>query len=116
MMHLMAVLNASSRVSDAVITLRREGTRPPALVAGTLDRLADAIAAGGPRTADQQNPEPLHGVPPIPPPWSSSPGSLELRDALAALARTIAWTPATPPGPAPRTPLRERGASATTAW
>jgi uncharacterized membrane protein YccC len=43
MMHLMAVLNASSRVSDAVITLRREGTRPPALVAGTLDRLADAV-------------------------------------------------------------------------
>jgi Fusaric acid resistance protein-like len=96
MTHLMAVLNASSRVSGAVITLRREGTRPPPLVADTLDRLADANAEGGP--------EPLHGVPPIPPPWSSSPGSLELRDALAALARTIAW----PPEPAPRTPLRER--------
>jgi len=123
MTHLMAVLNASSRVSEAVVTLRREGTRPPPLVADTLDRLADASAAGGrdqdggngggrdaggPRTADQQSPEPLHGVPPIPPPWSSSPGSLELRDALAALTRTIAWTPATRPGPAPRTPLRER--------
>ena len=151
--HLMAVLNASSRVSEAVVTLRREGTRPPPLVADTLDRLADAIAAGGPlhggplrrgphldgtpldmlrsisqhwaardedggngvgrdaggpRTSDQQSPEPLPGVPPIPPPWSSSPGSLELRDGLAALARTIAWTPATPPEPAPRTPLRER--------
>ena len=47
MTHLMAVLNASSRVSDAVITLRHEGTRPPPLVAGTLDRLADAIAAEG---------------------------------------------------------------------
>ena len=34
MTHLMAVLNASSRVSDAVITLRHEGTRPPPLVAG----------------------------------------------------------------------------------
>jgi uncharacterized membrane protein YccC len=134
MTHLMALLNASSRVS-AVITLRREGTGPPPLVAGTLDRLAGAIAAegdgrpgdqqqsdgreedagtgggrdaGGPRTADQQSPEPRPGVPPIPPPWSSSPGSLELRDGLAALARTIAWTPATPPEPAPRAPLRQR--------
>jgi uncharacterized membrane protein YccC len=98
MTHLMAVLNASSRVSEAVVTLRREGTRPPPLAADTLDRLADAIAAGSP----------LHGVPPISPPWSSSPGSLEVQDALAALARTIAWTPATPPEPAPRTPLRER--------
>jgi uncharacterized membrane protein YccC len=100
MTHLMAVLNASSRMAEAVVTLRREGTRPPPLVTGTLDRLADAIAAGGP--------EPLHGVPPIPPPWSSSPGSLELRDALAAVARTIAWTPATSPGPGPQTPPRTR--------
>ncbi|HJZ27306.1 MAG TPA: FUSC family membrane protein, partial [Streptosporangiaceae bacterium] len=46
MRDLMAVLNASSRVSEAVITLRQEGTRPPPLVAETLDRLADAIAAG----------------------------------------------------------------------
>ena len=135
MTHLMAVLNASSRVSEAVITLRREGTRPSPPVADTLDWLADAIAAegdgrrgdqqqsdgrdedagrgggrdaGGPRTADQQSPEPPPGGPPIPPPWSSSPGSLELRDGLAALARTIAWTPATPPEPASRAPLRER--------
>ena len=48
MTHLRAVLNASSRVSEAVITLRREGTRLPPLVADILDRLADAIAAGGP--------------------------------------------------------------------
>ena len=121
MTHLMAVLNASSRVSEAVVTLRREGTRPPALVADTLDRLADAIAAGGPLhggpprggphldDTPPDSPEPLHGVPPIPPPWSSSPGALELRDALAALARTIAWTPATSPQPAPRIPVRERG-------
>jgi uncharacterized membrane protein YccC len=110
MTHLMAVLNASSRVSEAVVTLRLEGTRPPPLVAGTLDRLADAIAAGGPLHGGppRRGPEPLHGVP-IPPPWSSSPGSLELRDALTTLARTIAWSPATPPRPAPRTPLRERG-------
>jgi uncharacterized membrane protein YccC len=99
MTHLMAELNASSRVSAAVVMLRREGTPPPPLVADTLDRLADAIT------------EPRHGVPPIPPPWSSSPGSVELRAALAALARAIAWTPATPPEPAPRTPLRERARS-----
>ena len=48
MTHLRAMLNASSRVSEAVITLRREGTRLPPLVADILDRLADAIAAGGP--------------------------------------------------------------------
>src|SRR5580692_7291069 len=98
MMHLIAMLNASSRVSEAVITLRHEGTRPPPLAADTLDRLANAIAAGGPRG----------GGPPVLPPWSSSPGSLELRDALAALARAIAWTPATSPGSAPWTPPRER--------
>jgi uncharacterized membrane protein YccC len=111
MTHLMAVLNASSRVSEAVVTLRLEGTRPPPLVADTLDRLADVIAAGGPLHAGplRRGPERLHGVPPIPPPWSSSPGSLELRDALTALARTIAWSPATSPRPMPRTPLRERG-------
>jgi uncharacterized membrane protein YccC len=105
----MAVLNASSRVSEAVITLRREGTRPPPLVAGTLDRLADAIAAGGPSRGGplRRGPHP-DGVPPIPPPWSSSPGSAELRDGLTALARVIAWTPATSPEPAPRTPPRER--------
>jgi uncharacterized membrane protein YccC len=97
MMQLMAVLNASSRVSEAVITLRREGTRPPPLVASTLDQLADAIAVSGP-----------HTMPPVPPPWSSSPGSLELRDALVVLVRTIARTPAPSPGPASRTSPRER--------
>jgi uncharacterized membrane protein YccC len=105
--HLLAVLNASSLVSEAVVTLRREGTRPPPLIADTLDRLADAIAAGSPLHDGPLRRGP-HGVPLIPPSWSSSAGSLELRDALAALARTIAWMPATPPGPAPRTPLRER--------
>jgi uncharacterized membrane protein YccC len=113
MTHLMAELNASSRVSGAVVMVRRDGIRPPPLVADTLDRLADAIAAGdqdagGQRTAHQQSPEPLPGVPPIPPSWSSSPGSLELRDALAALAGALAWTPDAPPEPTPRAPLRER--------
>jgi uncharacterized membrane protein YccC len=109
MTHLMAVLNASCRMSEAVITLRGEGTRPPPPVTDTLDRLADAIAAGGPLPGRRLRRGPhLHGVPPTPPSWSSSPGSLELRDAMAALARTIAWTPATPPQSVPRTPLRER--------
>jgi uncharacterized membrane protein YccC len=110
MTHLMAVLNAGSPVSEAVITLRREGTRPPPLIADTLDRLAGAIEADGALHGGLLRRGPhLDGtpVPPIPPPWSSSPGSLELRDALAALARTIAWTPATPPGPTPRTPPRK---------
>jgi hypothetical protein len=117
MTHLMVVLNASSRVSEAVVTLRREGTRPPPVVTSTLDRLADAIATGGPvhggplrrgPQLDGTSPEPVPGVPPVPPPWSSSPGSLELRDGLAVLARAMAWTPASPPGPAPRAPLRDR--------
>jgi uncharacterized membrane protein YccC len=109
MTDLMAMLNASSRVTEAVVTLRREGTRPPPLVADTLDRLADAIAAGGaPHGGPLRRGPHLDGVPPIPPAWSSSPGSLELRDGLTALARTIAWTSATSPRAAPRTPPRER--------
>src|SRR5580658_7722954 len=36
MTRLMAVLSASPRVSEAVVTLHREGTRPPPLVAATL--------------------------------------------------------------------------------
>jgi uncharacterized membrane protein YccC len=103
MMHLMAVLNASSRVSEAVITLRREGITPPPAVASTLDQLASSIVVRGPLHR-----APLHSVPTIPPPWSSSPGSLELRDALVALARAITGTAATSPEPAPRASPRER--------
>ena len=46
MTHLMAVLNASHPLSEAVTALRREGNRPPPLVGDTIDRLADAIATG----------------------------------------------------------------------
>jgi signal transduction histidine kinase len=65
MTHLMAVLNASSRVAEAVVTLRREGARPLPLVADTLDRLADAIAAGGPlpATPPARPPEPAPRTP-----------------------------------------------------
>ncbi len=48
MAYLMAVLNASSRVFEAVVTLRHEGTRPSPLVTDTLYRLADTITTGGP--------------------------------------------------------------------
>jgi uncharacterized membrane protein YccC len=183
MTHLMAVLIASSRVSDAVIMLHREGTQAPSLAADTLDRLADLIAAGlprqgrppprgprldgppldmlrsmsqhwvddpprgnnrvvlhwtsqegdkgrdcdkqqndrqdekgedgggenaGRRAADQQSAETLHQTPPILPLWGSSPGSVELRDALAVLVRAIAWSPVTAPDLSPRTRLDER--------
>jgi uncharacterized membrane protein YccC len=143
MTHLMAVLNASHPLSEAVTALRREGTRPPPLVGDTIDRLADAIAAGaalqsGPRLGrtllDRLHWDSLHwdslrrdgqqgdgqqgdgrrgdgqlrSVPPIPPPWSASPGSLALRDAMAGLARAIAWTPDALPEPAAQTSLRDR--------
>ena len=143
MTHLMAVLNASHPLSEAVTALRREGNRPPPLVGDTIDRLADAIATGaalqsGPRLGrtlldglhrdglhrdgqqgdgqqgdgqqgdGQQGDGQLPGVPPIPPPWSASPGSLALRDAMAGLARAIAWTPDALPKPAAQTSLRDR--------
>ena len=137
MTHLMAVLNASHPLSEEVTALRREGTQPPLLVGDTIDRLADAIATGaalqrGPRLGrtlldslhrdslhrdglrrdgqqgDGQRGRQLRSVPPIPPPWSASPGSLALRDAMAGLARAIAWTPDALPEPAAQTSLRDR--------
>jgi uncharacterized membrane protein YccC len=97
-MRLMAVLNASHPLAEAAATLRLEGNRPPPLVTDTIDRLADAIASGGRRP----------GVPLVPPPWSNTPGSLALRDAMAGLAHAIEWTPEAPPKPALRTALRNR--------
>jgi hypothetical protein len=105
MTHLMAVLNAGSPVSEAVITLRREGTRPPPLIADTLDRLAGAIEADGALHGGLLRRGPhLDGtpVPPIPPPWSSRPGSLELRDALRPSRARSRGRP-------PRRPGRRRG-------
>jgi uncharacterized membrane protein YccC len=98
MMRLMAVLNASDPLSEAAATLRLEGSRPPPLVTGTIDRFADAIASGGRRP----------GPPLIPRPWSGTPGSLALRDAMAGLARAIEWTPGVPPEPAGQPALRDR--------
>ena len=123
LMRLMAALNVSHEMSEAVTTLRVEGNRPPPLVTDTIDHLADAIAAGGQvpdgtRRASghwpdvhldgQSHRHREHSAPPwIPPPWSDSPGSVALRDSMTGLARAIAWTPAAPPEPS-GTSLRDR--------
>jgi uncharacterized membrane protein YccC len=132
MMRLMAALNVSHEMSEAVTTLRVEGNRPPPLVTDTIDHLADAIAAGGPvpdgahRSGGHWPDMHLAGAHWdgherrrrqrgaqlwIPPPWSDSPGAVALRDSMAGLARAITWTPSAPPGPtgtSPRDRLRAR--------
>ena len=92
-MHLMAILNVSHQMTEAVTALRTEGERPPPWVIDTVDRLADAVARG-PGGAAQ--------LPLIPPPWSESPGALALRDSMVALSCVISgnWTPSAPPAPA----------------
>jgi uncharacterized membrane protein YccC len=102
-MHLMAILNASHQMAEAVTALRTEGERPPPWVTDTVDRLADAVARGPGDAAE---------LPMVPPPWSDSPGALALRDSMVALACVISgnWTPSAPPAPADwRSRLRRRG-------
>jgi uncharacterized membrane protein YccC len=81
-MRLVAALNASNLMSEAVTTLGVAETRPPPLVIDTVGRLADAIRTGA-------------HPPMIPPDWDSSPGTLALRDAMAGAARVLSrdWTP-----------------------
>jgi uncharacterized membrane protein YccC len=81
-MRLIAALNASNLMAEAVTTLGVAGTRPPPLVIDTTRRLADAIRTGA-------------HPPMIPPDWDSSPGALALRDAMAGAARVLSrdWTP-----------------------
>ena len=81
-MRLVAALNASNLMSQAVTTLGVAGTRPPPLVIETVARLADAITTKGP-------------PPMIPPAWDASPGTLALRDAMAGVARVLSrdWSP-----------------------
>jgi len=89
-MRLIAILNVSHQMVEAGTALRASGERPPPWVTDTIDRLADAVLTipgwrrGG---ASSQ--------PPIPPPWSSSPGALALRESIVALSRAISgsWTP-----------------------
>jgi uncharacterized membrane protein YccC len=68
----------------------------------------DGQQGDGQQGDGQQGDGQLRSVPPIPPPWSASPGSLALRDAMAGLARAIAWMPDALPEPAARTSLRDR--------
>jgi uncharacterized membrane protein YccC len=81
-MRLVAVLNASLLMAEAVVALGVAGTRPPPLVIDTIDRLADSIGNGTP-------------PPMIPPPWDYSPTMLTLRDAMAGAARALVreWSP-----------------------
>jgi uncharacterized membrane protein YccC len=119
--HLVAILNVSHQMAEAATTLRAEGQRPPPWVTDTIDRLADAIAAGSAIPA-RHAPVWGHGgvaggaggagPPLIPPVWSQSPGALALRDSMVGLARAISgnWAPPSAP-PAPtdwRSRIRER--------
>ena len=100
-MHLMAVLNASHQFVVAAAALRVSGERVPPLITDDIERLGDAVldergpgsgalGFGGRRRAPAR-PE----LPFIPPPWSSSPGALALREAMVNLIRVLAgnWTP-----------------------
>ena len=105
-MHLLAVLNVSHQFAEAAAALRATGEPVPPLVANDIERFGDAILAEhGPgsgvlgfgglrfcRRAAVGGPQ----LPVIPPPWSSSPGALALRDAMVNLVRVLSgnWTPA----------------------
>ncbi|MBO0875874.1 MAG: FUSC family protein, partial [Pseudonocardia sp.] len=96
-MRLMAILNVSHQMAEAGAALRVSGERPPRWVTDTIDRLADAVLALPAWKRKSKAPLPL-----IPPPWSTSPGALALRDSMVSLARSISgnWSPS--PAPAAR--------------
>jgi len=99
-MRLMAILNTSHQMVEAGTALRNSGERPPPWVIDTIDRLADAVL-----TLRRGTTAPMF----IPPPWSSSPGALALRDSMVVLARCISGTGTPPPAPTGwRTGLRHR--------
>jgi uncharacterized membrane protein YccC len=99
-MRLMAILNVSHQMAEATTALGASGERPPPWVTDTVDRLADAVL-----TLRRGETAPSF----IPPPWSSSPGALALRDSMVALARCISGSSALPSPPAKRKPgLRDR--------
>jgi uncharacterized membrane protein YccC len=113
-MHLLAVLNVSHQFSEAAAALRVTGERVPPLVTDEIDRFGDAIldehgpgsgalgsgwpGRGFPGRGDRRAPG-GPTLPVIPPPWSSSPGALALRDAMVNLVRVLSgnWTPAAGP-------------------
>jgi uncharacterized membrane protein YccC len=96
-MRLVAILNVSHEMAEATTALRTTGERPPPWVTGTVDQLADAVL-----TLPAWRRGGASSQPAIPPPWSSSPGALELRDAIVALNRAITGSFTPPPQPAPR--------------
>jgi uncharacterized membrane protein YccC len=105
-MRLMAILNLSHQMVEAATALRSSGERPPPWVTDTIDRLADEVL-----TLRLDETAPTF----IPPPWSSSPGALALREAMVALARCISGSSTPQPAPAARQPglrgrVRERAA------
>ena len=96
MRRLVAMLNQANLLAEAASALGLESSRPAAAIPDAIDRAADAIAAG---TAP----------PPIPPVPGQSPGTEELRDSLAGLARVTSrnWSPPTArPAPGPSLPDR----------
>jgi uncharacterized membrane protein YccC len=115
-MHLLAALNVSHQLGEATAALRATGERVPPLICNDIDRLADAILAGGgpgsgavglgSRRARRGAGVGDTDLPLIPPPWSGSAGALALREAMVSLTRVIAgnWTPAAVPSPAPGVP------------
>ena len=109
-MRLMAILNVSHQMAEALAALRRAGERPPPWVIDTVDRLADAVLALPAYRRGTSTPLPV-----IPPQWSATPGALALRDSMVALSRAISgdWQrrPALPRAARGLRPwLRDRGA------
>lgn len=111
--HLIAVLNVSHQFAEAAAALRATGERVPPLVAGTIERLGDAVldergpgsgvlGLGGRRRPGAGRDGPA--LPPIPPQWSPSPGALALREAMVSLARVLSgnWNPDAVPAPPAR--------------
>jgi uncharacterized membrane protein YccC len=96
-MRLVAILNVSHEMTEATTALRGSGERPPPWVTDTVDRLADAVLTLPAWWRSGAPPQPA-----IPPPWSSSPGALELRDSIVALNRAISGSFTPPSRPARR--------------
>jgi uncharacterized membrane protein YccC len=136
-MHLMAVLNASHQIAEAISALRVSGEKVPPWVSGTLDRLAGAVLAehgpgsgalgfGGTRAGwptSRWHRFGGHGfsrhrprrastpwLPMVPPQWSASPGALELREGMVTLEGVISghWGAAASPAGTDSPSLRGR--------
>jgi uncharacterized membrane protein YccC len=96
LMRMVAMLNQANLIAEAATTLSLEGNRPPAAAIGTLDDVADAIAADAAPPA----------MPPVP---GTSPGAVALRDGLSGVGWVLSrkWAPPAAQA-APKPPLRDR--------